>query len=473
MDEENFPPEIAQYLEKRTPENTKRVNESSISALISYFICDADIREEFINDHDQHMIQPTLTDPVLRRREAIRLLKKRFFTGALPGQDVPVHVQENIRRELIPFVISYKSKKTGKSVTPVTMKTYILGLQRQFSEWGYELTLVSGPIFDHKKYGLRAVCDNRFSEQQAQGQIRKQHNVFPRSDVIHLLNSKSCSKSTPRSYINRLVIIVGVSLGVRPTALHELEMHQFQKIELARKLVWRYTEKIGSKTGASKVAKGGWKDTKYKPVQIDMVDFPVLDGTLNVFEEVDQYMQIRSEMPKQNPRFFLQPSRKDPSTLKPAQFFNNQPIGVNSFQSLVKNMCIAEKIRGNGVHEYVTNHGLRGTMTSLLLDAGFSDTAVSLRTGHRNNDSLKSYKNNQGSSSFSQQKAIFETTKFEDQNAPSRAKDAEDVKIRPYKRIKNESDGIDAEDVEEPTGIAIQGVSGGNFTFHVHQHLSK
>ena len=64
------------------------------------------------------------------------------------------------------------------------MKTYILGLQRKFAEWGYDLTLVSGPIFDHKKYGLRAVCDNKFSEQQERGEISKQHVGFRGKDII-------------------------------------------------------------------------------------------------------------------------------------------------------------------------------------------------------------------------------------------------------------------------------------------------
>jgi len=198
IEEEDYPPEIAKYLSKRTPANTQRVNEASLAALISYLICDADIRDDLIHDRDQHMIEPTLNDPVLKKEHSIQLLKKRLFLNATPGEEVPLSTQENIRRELISFVISYKSKKTQKSVSQTTMKTYILGLQRKFAEWGYELTLVSGPVFDHNKYGLRAVCDDRFSEQQAQGQISKQHNVFPRKDIVKLLKSKSCSKSTPR-----------------------------------------------------------------------------------------------------------------------------------------------------------------------------------------------------------------------------------------------------------------------------------
>jgi len=183
----------------------------------------------------------------------------------------------------------------------------------------------------------------------------------------------------------------------------------------------------------------------------------VLDGTLNVFEEIDEYIELRNKMEKQNPRFFLQASRRNPILLQLTEFFNDQPIGVSSFRNLVKNVCIAENVRGNGVHDYVTNHRLRGTMTSLLLDAGFSDTTVSMRTGHRNNDSLKSYKNNQGGASYSQQKALFETTHFElqhtpkvyrDENASSSMKKEEtNLELPRKKRVKTETNTEDAEDL--------------------------
>jgi len=315
--------------------------------------------------------------------------------------------------------------------------------------------------------------------------ISKQHDVFPREDIIHLLQSKSCSKLTPKTYINRLVILVGVTLGIRSTALHELEIAQFQRISINNHSVWRYTEKIGSRSGASKVAKGGWKETRYKPVQIDIYNFSVLDNTLNVYKEIDEYLRIRSKMEKKNTRFFLQPSRKDPHKLLQTEFFNNQPIGVSIFKGLVKNMCITENLTGNGVHNYVTNHGLRGPMASLLLDAGFSDTTVSLRTGHRNNDSLKNYKNNQGGSSYSQQKALFESTKFEVDNKPQSYnpekehqgeftdEKSDETKIPLKKRYKSEGNLANIKDLRDTSGVAIHGVTGDNFTIHVHHHISK
>lgn len=44
---------------------------------------------------------------------------------------------------------------------------------------------------------------------------------------------------------------------------------------------------------------------------------------------------------------------------------------------------------GSGSKTWVTTHGLRDTMASLLFAAGNADSSVSLRTGHRDPRSLQ------------------------------------------------------------------------------------
>lgn len=41
----------------------------------------------------------------------------------------------------------------------------------------------------------------------------------------------------------------------------------------------------------------------------------------------------------------------------------------------------------------VTTHGLRATMVTMLIDAGYSDSTIALRTGHRDLRSLASCQN--------------------------------------------------------------------------------
>lgn len=64
-------------------------------------------------------------------------------------------------------------------------------------------------------------------------------------------------------------------------------------------------------------------------------------------------------------------------------------------------------IRGNGKADHMTAHGLRAPMISMLISAGYSDAAVALRSGHRDNTSLQSYQNLRGLNGEAQPRAVF------------------------------------------------------------------
>jgi len=270
-------------------------------------------------------------------------------------------------------------------------------------------------------------------------------------------------------------------LGIRPSALHQCELSQFQKITVNDAIVWRFTEKVGSRDGASKVARGGWKDTNYKPVTIDIWDFPLLDGALNVYEEFESYFELRKEAKITSNRFFLQTTRKkNVSGLSKSQFWVDSPIGKNGFKGIVKNMCLAEGIKGNGVHDYVTTHGLRGSMSSLLLEAGFSDTAVAQRTGHRSLDSLRNYKDPQGETAPNMQRALFNNqdysheelgsgTNRKNKRSNTHLSDPKRFESRKKPSVEIQDDDIENSD-EMKEGIVFNGANTGTFTFHVHNH---
>ena len=77
---------------------------------------------------------------------------------------------------------------------------------------------------------------------------------------------------------------------------------------------------------------------------------------------------------------------------------------------IVKEVCTSLGIRGVGLSAYMTTHGLRSAMISLLISAGISDTAVALRSGHNDVNSLLSYHNlmnsNGGAAKFHLQTSI-------------------------------------------------------------------
>lgn len=64
-------------------------------------------------------------------------------------------------------------------------------------------------------------------------------------------------------------------------------------------------------------------------------------------------------------------------------------MGENSFLKIVKDCCCTEGISGSGNNNGVKMHGLRGTLATLQLEAGISDSSVAMRTGRRDHRSLK------------------------------------------------------------------------------------
>lgn len=88
-------------------------------------------------------------------------------------------------------------------------------------------------------------------------------------------------------------------------------------------------------------------------------------------------------------RLFVQPSHRiDVDKLKLQELFLDQTIGKRFFKYLIK-LGIAEGDRGNVMKEYATNHGMRGTMEYLFLEAVFYDSAVSFQTVHLDLESLR------------------------------------------------------------------------------------
>ena len=75
--------------------------------------------------------------------------------------------------------------------------------------------------------------------------------------------------------------------------------------------------------------------------------------------------------------------------------------------TVVKSVCTKLGIRGEGEADFMTTHGLRATMISLLISASQTDAAAVLRTGHRDRNSLQSYHNLRGIDGETQSAAVF------------------------------------------------------------------
>ena len=81
--------------------------------------------------------------------------------------------------------------------------------------------------------------------------------------------------------------------------------------------------------------------------------------------------------------FYLQPLPKP----RPSHWFSSKPLGHNTLNHMVKEMCSAAGIKG-----HKTNHSLRATAATRLFHAGIDEQLIMERTGHHSVDGVRSYK---------------------------------------------------------------------------------
>lgn len=80
---------------------------------------------------------------------------------------------------------------------------------------------------------------------------------------------------------------------MQANALTTLTVNQFSTSTTYGMAVWKIRWALRSSVVASKNACGGWKTTVVRPVGVVVWDQSYPDGTVNFFQEIDDYMALR------------------------------------------------------------------------------------------------------------------------------------------------------------------------------------
>jgi len=284
--------EVEEFKGAKDFENTLKNNATAIKA-ISIFSC---VEDSILN---------TCSTQKEKTLKCIELFQRKLFGDLDPESPITTELKTNVRWELIDFVVKYR-KKDDKRISPETCMNYMRAIKRVMKLWGFDIDIFNDPIFTDRKEGLKPVLDNIFAQQQLQGSSPTRKNTLSKSDLKKLLQSPVCAGDTGQSCFNRLLLICGITLGVRTTEMAHLTLDQFQTgIKLNDEKVILYTAKIGSLAGSSKGKKGGIKEVGRRPTEIVIWNTPLLDGTLNVYEEVSKYIEFRNEIQFATNRFFV------------------------------------------------------------------------------------------------------------------------------------------------------------------------
>lgn len=406
---------VREVMGVQVPDNTMRNNATAMRCLAKFMVS-----QKFANDD---LAAPDVF---------------YFFFGEATKK--PTNEQlEKFRNVLREFAVRYK-QDDGSPVTPSTMINYMRSLNRGLKFFDYDVDIFTNTLFTDKKEGLLPVLDNHFAQQQSAGMVVKHHNTLPRDDLIKILDHPICDPKQAVGYVYRYIISFGIALGVRPTAMWELTISQFKRTTECGRKVYIYTERIGSRTGGSKTKKGGIKFISRAPVQVPLFDVDLLDGRLNFFKMFEHLLSIRPDCASD--RMFLQVNR---GRTKPEEFFKRQNLGRGFFERSVKTICNEAGVQGSGLNDYMTNHGLRSSMTSLLIDAGHTDSSIILRTGHSSATTLARYHNLRGSEGLRQQHSLFQDT----------GKELNECEPDPKRYKDNNESSPHKEGITDPTAKAV------------------
>lgn len=84
------------------------------------------------------------------------------------------------------------------------------------------------------------MMDNRFANQQSGGMTFQHHNVMPHWNIIRVFDHAVCMDGIT-GFINRLILLMAITLGIRPKAMAELTVDLFiyNEIDGKKKLFLR------------------------------------------------------------------------------------------------------------------------------------------------------------------------------------------------------------------------------------------
>ena len=140
---------------------------------------------------------------------------------------------------------------------------------------------------------------------------------------------------------------------------------------------------------------GGFDDTE--SFEKDGRMYCATDDLSDGYNALELYI---SKLNPQCPAFFQFPKRK--WSLNDSVWYENRPLGVNKLAVMMRE--ISEEAQLSIVY---TNHSVRATAITLWLDAGLENRHIMAISGHRNEQSLKSYNSRPSSTQLRQSSDIL------------------------------------------------------------------
>jgi len=310
----------------------------------------------------------------------------------------------NINVALGEFCEHARKIRNNERFSPASLLGHLNGISRWFKEvWKIDVNVMTDPVFMNPNTGFVHVANRITAGQQANGVRIQPYNVLSDKDVETLLTHECTNPNTAVGYVNRIIVVVGLILGLRPHAMRTVTWSCFKdELDFEGNASMRYEGIIGDYNGRSKCNQGGLKSAKKIPTSIVLFNENLSFG-INPFKMLLEHHR-RCLNTSNHTDVFLSPNG---NASMQKNFLTATPIGKTHFERLWTRMVEATKIRGIGPHPAPVLHSLRKTLINNLMRAGFTAAEITLRTGHKNIQSVQPYVNIQGETGKRQQSAVI------------------------------------------------------------------
>lgn len=270
-------------------------------------------------------------------------------------------------------------KANGQDYEPDSLRTMLASLDRYLRETGKSYSILS----DKKFQTSRQVLNGKAIELREQGKGKKPRkaDALSKEEEEMLWNKGVLGISTPKNLNFTVFYLLSQHFGTRGRQEH----HQIRLEELK----WVQdsdgkTEYVEWVEGITKTRKGGLQkpDRRLKQRVFATGDARCPVAALEALVS-HRPKELRARGP-----LYLQPSQHP----EEEQWFTKMPLGVNSINKFMKK--IAEEGGLDTRNKNFTNHSVRKTVVMKLKKAGVASRDITAITGHKNEESLKSYEEN-------------------------------------------------------------------------------
>lgn len=303
----------------------------------------------------------------------------RKYRNNVPGYDaieldltnVATITKANVVFAMTRFLAEVK-KLDGNDFPPKTLYEIFITVQFHLETIGFSWKLLDDEAFKDLKFTLDNLMKVRC--RSGLGNSVRQAQVITFEEEDRMWQNGVLGVDTPEKLVRTLVYLLGLSCALRAGKEHRV----LRALDRNSQFCLRYDDDgyrylLYREDLCTKTNRGGIRHKKYTAKTVNV--YPARNPERCPVTILEFYMSKLPTLRKCD-ALYLRPLSK--VAYYSDVWFRDAPMGVNSLQSVVKNLC-----KESGLEGHYSNHSLRATAATRMYHGGNEEQVIQEHTGHR------------------------------------------------------------------------------------------